>query len=71
MERKGEVLEFHYEPNGENISTNREDDTTFGTLIAILQDRRAREDHEFNTMILGRDPLCTGHRILGTDEGLR
>ena len=52
LERKGEVPEFHYEPNGENISTNREDGTTFGTLVAILKDRRAGEDCEFNNMVL-------------------
>ena len=70
MERKGEVLEFHYEPNGENIPTNREDGTTFGTFIATLQVNRADNDRKFNDMFLERDPHCAEHGRMGTDEGL-
>ena len=69
LERRGEVIQFYYEPNGQNASTSREDGATFGTLIATLQDNRAGNDCKFNDMVLERDPQCAGHGRMGTAEG--
>ena len=66
-----EVIQFYYEPNGQNTSTNMEYGTMFGTLIATLQDNRVGDDREFNDMVLERDQHCAGHGRMGTDEGSR
>ena len=71
LKRSGDIIEFYYEPNEQNASTNREDGTTFGTFIATLQVNRAGNDRKFNDMFLERDPHCAEHGRMGTDEGSR
>ena len=71
LERREEVIQFYYEPNGQNASTNMEYCTMFDTLIATRQDNRAGDDREFNGMVLEKDPHCAGHGRIGTDEASR